>query len=196
MGINQYIQIGSKIKEARLAKGIKQNKMAERLGVSVSTYSNYENNYREPKLDLIHQICDILDIEIDDLLGISQFDSNIADQIYNHLLSDDIDAVKKQLSSQKHTIVIDTRGMENHPYEKFRRGEKLTPEEEEELQLYFDEAIKAIPNIFKEFGNKLKEHYQLLNEKGQQRAKEQLDRTLEQIEMLTKIPEYQRKEEN
>ena len=98
MGINQYIQIGSRIKEARLAKGIKQNKMAELLGISVSTYSNYENNYREPKLDIIHQICEILGLELDELLGLSQFEPEIVDKISHELLKDDIVEVKKRLS--------------------------------------------------------------------------------------------------
>lgn len=55
MGINQYIKIGSKIKKARISKGIRQKDMAEKLGLSISTYSNYENNYREPKLDIVER---------------------------------------------------------------------------------------------------------------------------------------------
>lgn len=227
MRINQYIQIGSKIKEARLAKGIKQNKMAELLGISVSTYSNYENNYREPKLDLIHQICDILGVQIDELLGISQFEPHIADQIYNHLLHDDIVAVKTHLSgalqkltmgknlepkdeellreffasetckgllpsTPKHTVYISTDINTSHPYKKYRRGEKLTTEEEEQLRLYMQDALNALPTIFKNFGESLQEYYQALNDEGQKKADEQLDRALEQIEMLTKIPEYQK----
>ena len=68
MGINQYIQIGSKIKDARLSKHISQKNMAERLGLSVSTYSNYENNYREPKLEIIEKICEILGVTIEELM--------------------------------------------------------------------------------------------------------------------------------
>ena len=60
MGINKYIQIGSKMKDARISQHISQKDMAKRLGLTVSTYSNYENNYREPKLEVIENVCKIL----------------------------------------------------------------------------------------------------------------------------------------
>lgn len=69
MGINDYIHIGSKIKKARISCGIKQNEMANLLGLNVSTYSNYENDYREPEINLIYSICDILKISIEELLN-------------------------------------------------------------------------------------------------------------------------------
>ena len=69
MGINQYIQIGSKIKQARICKGIRQKDMAEKLGLSISTYSNYENNHREPEFDTIKKACCILGMTIDELIS-------------------------------------------------------------------------------------------------------------------------------
>ena len=83
MGINQYIKIGSKIKKARISKGIRQKDMAEKLGLSISTYSNYENNYREPKLDIVEKICEILDMTIDELMNfpISNDESCLADSL-------------------------------------------------------------------------------------------------------------------
>ena len=78
MGINDYIKIGSKIKEARIEKGIKQNEMANLLNINVSTYSNYENDYREPEINLIYSICDILKISIDELLNLKQKEVKIS----------------------------------------------------------------------------------------------------------------------
>lgn len=78
MGINDYIKIGSKIKEARIEKGIKQNEMANLLNINVSTYSNYENDYREPEISLIYSICDILKISIDELLNLKQKEVKIS----------------------------------------------------------------------------------------------------------------------
>lgn len=78
MGINDYIKIGSKIKEARIKKGIKQNEMANLLNINVSTYSNYENDYREPEISLIYSICDILKISIDELLNLKQKEVKIS----------------------------------------------------------------------------------------------------------------------
>lgn len=68
MGINEYIQIGEKIKQARVAAKISQKSMANKLGLSVSTYSNYENGYREPPLEAIKQICDILGTDLSYLI--------------------------------------------------------------------------------------------------------------------------------
>ena len=59
MGINVFIKIGRKIKEARIAAKLTQKEMAKKLGLSVSTYSNYENEHREPPLEVIKSICDI-----------------------------------------------------------------------------------------------------------------------------------------
>lgn len=57
--------------------------MAEKLGLSISTYSNYENNYREPKLDIVEKICEILDMTIDELMNfpISNDESCLADSL-------------------------------------------------------------------------------------------------------------------
>ena len=50
MGINELIKIGSRIKAYRKESGMSQREMADKLGLSYSTYSNYENNYRDPPL--------------------------------------------------------------------------------------------------------------------------------------------------
>lgn len=75
MGVNEYIKIGSRIKELRIEKGIKQKDMAGMLGVSVSTYSNYENGYREPSMDIIEKAAKILEVKIDELIGRSLTDA-------------------------------------------------------------------------------------------------------------------------
>ena len=45
MKIVQYLQIGRCLKVHRIQAGISQRKMADRLGIPVATYSNYENEY-------------------------------------------------------------------------------------------------------------------------------------------------------
>ena len=64
MGINDFIKIGRKIKEARIAAKLTQKEMAKKLGLSVSTYSNYENEHREPPLEVIKSICDIVGTDL------------------------------------------------------------------------------------------------------------------------------------
>lgn len=72
MGVNDFIKIGSRIKAYRINSGLTQREMAKKLGLSFSTYSNYENNYREPPSDVIDKICEILEINIPDLFGIGE----------------------------------------------------------------------------------------------------------------------------
>ena len=63
-----------RIKEERKYKGYSQRLMAEKLGISQSAYKGYEligeKNGREPSLDLIRKIAEVLDVSIDYLLGL------------------------------------------------------------------------------------------------------------------------------
>lgn len=60
MGINEYIQLGSRIKEIRKSQGLSQSDVAKKLDMAFSTYSNYENNNRESSFEILKKIADIL----------------------------------------------------------------------------------------------------------------------------------------
>lgn len=68
MGINDFIKIGNQIKKYRELTGIKQKEMAEKLHIPISTYSNYENNNREPSSELVEKIAKILKVSPFDLV--------------------------------------------------------------------------------------------------------------------------------
>ena len=57
------------LKKARLRKGLSQVQLAEQLGVAKSTYSMYESSNREPNVQTIKKIADILNVTTDKLLG-------------------------------------------------------------------------------------------------------------------------------
>lgn len=67
-GINNYIRIGKRMKQARIKTGISQKEMAIRLGISRSSYSNYENEHREPGINLIYLFCKEVSMTIDELI--------------------------------------------------------------------------------------------------------------------------------
>lgn len=69
MRISEYLQIGTKMKTKRKSAGINQRKMAKKLGLSYSTYSNYENGYSEPPMEIIIKFCEFLQISVEDLFG-------------------------------------------------------------------------------------------------------------------------------
>ncbi len=67
MRISDYFKIGEKLKTARKNKGYSQRAMANELELSFSTYSNYENGYTEPPMEVVQKFCDITKISVSDL---------------------------------------------------------------------------------------------------------------------------------
>ena len=57
------------LKTLRKKRGISQAKMAEILGVSQQTISNYENSDIEPDIELLCRMADYFEISIDYLVG-------------------------------------------------------------------------------------------------------------------------------
>lgn len=55
---------------AREQKGLSQKDVAEKIGVAKSTYSLYESGNREPNVQTIKKISDVLGVSADELLGI------------------------------------------------------------------------------------------------------------------------------
>lgn len=58
------------LKRTRLKRGFSQKEVAEKIGVAKSTYSLYESGNREPNVETIKKIADILDVSADTLLGL------------------------------------------------------------------------------------------------------------------------------
>lgn len=63
------VEIGNKIKEARLAKKLTQKALAEKLNVTPQTVSKWELEKSWPDLAMVQQLCIHLDLNPDDLLG-------------------------------------------------------------------------------------------------------------------------------
>ncbi len=61
--------IGDKIKQIRKNKNISQKDFAEILKIPVSTLANYENNHREPNLEMLRKISTALEVSFDDLVN-------------------------------------------------------------------------------------------------------------------------------
>lgn len=72
MGINDFINIGTKIKTARLAAGYKQKDFAELLEIPIPTLANYEGGKREPNKETIEKVLALLDISLDELIGFNE----------------------------------------------------------------------------------------------------------------------------
>ncbi|MCK9625588.1 MAG: helix-turn-helix transcriptional regulator [Bacteroidales bacterium] len=58
----------NRIKDVLEEKGIKQTWLAEKLGKSYNMVNAYSQNRRQPTLEALYQIADILGVEATDLL--------------------------------------------------------------------------------------------------------------------------------
>jgi putative transcriptional regulator len=58
----------NRIKEVLQEKGIKQTWLAEKLGKSFNIVNDYCNNRRQPSLELLNKIAQILDVNNKDLI--------------------------------------------------------------------------------------------------------------------------------
>lgn len=83
----------------------------------------------------------------------------------------------------------------NEIIQKARRKEELTQEEQQQFTTYlqtFNERWEFAKERMNGHLKRLQAVFEQLNESGQEKADEQIDRLIEQLELLTKIPEYQK----
>jgi len=62
-------KISDRLKELRAEKNLSQNKLSELLGITRTTYANYEQGTREPSIEMIIKFCDFFDVSADYLIG-------------------------------------------------------------------------------------------------------------------------------
>ncbi|MBO3116519.1 helix-turn-helix transcriptional regulator [Winogradskyella sp. DF17] len=58
----------NRIKEVLEERGVKQVWLAEQLGKSFNTVNGYVQNRKQPSLEVLYQIAEILNIKVSDLL--------------------------------------------------------------------------------------------------------------------------------
>ena len=60
---------GEKIRRGRKAAGLTQRQLADRLGVSNTSVSNWEKDLSRPDADLIQALCAVLELQPNDFYG-------------------------------------------------------------------------------------------------------------------------------
>lgn len=63
-------EIQDRLREAIKAGNISQKELAEKLGINPSTVSKYMKQNKYPALDTFANLCKILDVSADEILGI------------------------------------------------------------------------------------------------------------------------------
>ncbi len=201
--------LGSKLKMMLSERGITVKDFATKIQIPPTTlYSFIKRDSSTGKLELIAKICKGLEIDIseflkddDGIIDLTSFDKEESiNLVIRELLNKDSVTIENEETRKHKTIVIDDIIDTSHPFyllqEKLKRGESLTDEEDIQFRKYLKEAELAFYESLQRLGTAIRTYYELLNEDGQTKADEEIERTIKQIEMLTKIPEYQRKEEN
>jgi transcriptional regulator with XRE-family HTH domain len=59
------------LRNLRIEKGLSQQSLADKLGVSQQSIYKYENKITEPNIDMIKVIADFFDVSVDYLIGYS-----------------------------------------------------------------------------------------------------------------------------
>jgi transcriptional regulator with XRE-family HTH domain len=100
--------LGSRLKEARERRNLKQNRVAKIIGIHNSTLAKYESDTRDPDTDTLTKLAELYDVSIDWLKGrenktktISDIDRSIVERIYElpedekHMILGLLDKLKK-----------------------------------------------------------------------------------------------------
>lgn len=103
------MKIGNKIKELRLAKGLKTKELADLIGVDQSTISKIETDKALPSLPTLESICDVLDVSLQDIF--TDPESNLAREIAApYSLESEAEKVLKgfiKLSEKERQVILD-----------------------------------------------------------------------------------------
>ena len=63
-------EIQKRLREAIMQSGISQKELADKLGINPSTVSKYMRLDKYPSLDTFANICEVLDVSADEILGL------------------------------------------------------------------------------------------------------------------------------
>lgn len=180
----------NRLKKLRSDSKLTQKQLAEQLNVSQNAVYNWENGKREPNLDMMKKIAKVFDIAL-------------------YMLLDDtypLPDITSDAWKNRARFVGDTE-MEHPPLFMLPRSESNVKNQEDEinkLNLIIEKANNGSltdpaevafleRQALLRIGPALDKYFSQLNDKGRVKANEQIDRLMEQLELLTKVPEYQKK---
>ena len=99
-------KIGNFISECRKKKKLTQSELAERLGVTDKSVSNWENGRNMPDLSLFKPLCEELDISINDLISGERVTDDKYQQKLEENIINTIDYYNKKLLEKDKIIAI------------------------------------------------------------------------------------------
>jgi len=97
-------KIGKFISECRKDKNLTQSELAEKLGVTDKSISNWENGRNMPDLSLFKPLCDILEISINDLISGEKVSKDKYQDKFEENLISTIDYTTKKIIEKNNVI--------------------------------------------------------------------------------------------
>ena len=160
--------IGEQIKEFRKKAGLTQNQLATKCELAEITIRQYETNKRQPSLKQLKKISKALTMSLSDFLE---------DDLFDAATLPDIDEDK--VLDQKVSEILNNK----HLSDKEKRSQLQELEVKMGIMINIHEGNVYGVNLWL-----VKQYFKELNFDGQEKA-------LEQVELLTKIPEYRKEPE-
>ena len=99
-------KIGKFIAECRKNKKLTQSELAEKLGVTDKSVSNWENGRNMPDLSLFKSLCELLDISINDLISGEKLSKEIYQEKLEENIINTIDYTNKKVIAKNNYIGI------------------------------------------------------------------------------------------
>jgi transcriptional regulator with XRE-family HTH domain len=110
----------------RLARGLKQNRLAELLGIPARSYNRWERGTYVPHVEMLVKLADILQVSMDELIG--RTDSTSEPVIRNPELHELVQQVDQLPDFEQQTAVVMLDGLvKKHQMERLagqRRGKR------------------------------------------------------------------------
>lgn len=171
-----------KIREERIKQGLSQKELGEMVGLPQQAINRIEQGQRKLDVELFEKLCKALKIR-----KIGSFNVNIISSYYK-TDTDNIepcDTDESHVNLLIHDLMSQLKESENLSRQTMDDLTNVLITSKDKLFNNTNSAItqltEALSSCYR--GNDLLNNYQKLNAKGQ-------DKAVEQVEMLTKIPEY------
>lgn len=201
--------IAEKLYKLRNDNGLSQKEFADKIGASQSAVNYWENGNRQPRITQIKKIAKVFDIALyillDDTYPLPDITSEAwknrarftGDTEMNH--PPRFTAPISEETQKDPTKLHRNSGVLNEEYldklkfngiiQKKKRGGQLTSEEQIFHDAYQERGLRQALEAAIKF-------YFMLNDDGKKKADDQITYFIEQIELLTKVPEYQKKQDD
>lgn len=195
MKASTVICVGDIIRWRRKKKGWTQKKLAEESGIHEVQIRRYESNKSLPRDAQLSKIAEALGLEKDYFEDIPQRTAEMNAAV---LTTPDGKPVtgpfttpfqnpspREHVKTPEYLFSLNPKLDINNIIKKINNKRPVTVYE---LEFLYDEALLKL-------GTTLKQFYSQLNFAGKEKANEHIDQLIDQLELLTKIPEYQKEPE-